>query len=359
MNIRSISQEQEKLILNNQKLVHYFVKKLYISESDYDDLASIGTIGLIKAAITFDKNKGVKFVTYASRCIKAEFSNYFKKELPYKNFISLDECISHNSEDPNTILGDIISDSSEDFTEKIVNNEDFIRFISIVLNCLKQKETLVILYQLSGINQDYIASLFNVTKSYIGKIKKQACSKIKDCFIYNRIFREVFSMSIINDSYKISFSSKDIPQFNKIFAKLLQSSNSTMNCSDFKISYNQNRCIIRLPAHPESFLFIAQIIQEIDDFDIKFIADKATLLENDTSSKKNKTNNRSNTCTNEKEELINYMLSMDCFTVSQLKKHFPNLAYTTISNSIHQVRAKGDITRIDRGKYVVNKNYNT
>ena len=37
---------------------------------DQDDLISIGTIGLIKAAATFDYEKGTRFATYASRCIE-------------------------------------------------------------------------------------------------------------------------------------------------------------------------------------------------------------------------------------------------------------------------------------------------
>ena len=45
-------------------------KKYYSSQSDQDDLVSIGTIGLIKAVNTFDSSKGIRLSSYAARCIE-------------------------------------------------------------------------------------------------------------------------------------------------------------------------------------------------------------------------------------------------------------------------------------------------
>lgn len=63
-----------KLIEHNLRLVAYIVNKNYPEavrgcQQDADDLISIGTIGLIRAAETFDYTKGRRFSTYASRCI--------------------------------------------------------------------------------------------------------------------------------------------------------------------------------------------------------------------------------------------------------------------------------------------------
>ncbi len=60
---------RDKLIVHNLRLVAYIVNKKYPDFSDIDDLVSIGTIGLIRAAETFDPAKNNKFSTYASRCI--------------------------------------------------------------------------------------------------------------------------------------------------------------------------------------------------------------------------------------------------------------------------------------------------
>lgn len=58
------------LIEHNLRLVAHIVKKYYAISGEQEDLISIGTIGLIKAASTFDYNKSNKFSTYASKCIE-------------------------------------------------------------------------------------------------------------------------------------------------------------------------------------------------------------------------------------------------------------------------------------------------
>jgi len=61
---------KNELIEHNLRLVVHIIKKYYSNIKDQEDLISIGTIGLIKAASTFDFDKGNKFTTYASRCIE-------------------------------------------------------------------------------------------------------------------------------------------------------------------------------------------------------------------------------------------------------------------------------------------------
>ena len=63
---------RNKLVEHNLRLVAHIIKKYYSSQSDQDDLVSIGTIGLIKAINTFDINKNIKLSSYASRCIENE-----------------------------------------------------------------------------------------------------------------------------------------------------------------------------------------------------------------------------------------------------------------------------------------------
>lgn len=75
---------RNKLIEHNLRLVAYIVNKNYPENSrggqqDTDDLISIGTIGLIRAAETFDYSKGSRFSTYASRCIDNAITHQRKR----------------------------------------------------------------------------------------------------------------------------------------------------------------------------------------------------------------------------------------------------------------------------------------
>ncbi|MEW9121326.1 MAG: sigma factor [Thermotaleaceae bacterium] len=58
------------LVERNLRLVAHIVKKYHNTGKEVDDLISIGTIGLIKAIITFDRSKGTRLATYAARCIE-------------------------------------------------------------------------------------------------------------------------------------------------------------------------------------------------------------------------------------------------------------------------------------------------
>jgi RNA polymerase sigma factor (sigma-70 family) len=66
--LRSI-EERNKLILANQALPYYIVKKLsgldMIKAYGEEDAAQVGFLGLIRAAEVWDENREAKFVTYA------------------------------------------------------------------------------------------------------------------------------------------------------------------------------------------------------------------------------------------------------------------------------------------------------
>lgn len=57
------------LIEHNLRLVAHIAKK-YGNESSFDDLVSVGTIGLIKGINTFDTKKNPRLSAYIARCIE-------------------------------------------------------------------------------------------------------------------------------------------------------------------------------------------------------------------------------------------------------------------------------------------------
>ena len=64
------------LIERNLRLVAHVVKKYQNLEEDPEDLISIGTIGLIKAVVTFNPDKGNRLAAYASRCVENRLAAY-------------------------------------------------------------------------------------------------------------------------------------------------------------------------------------------------------------------------------------------------------------------------------------------
>jgi len=381
----------EELVLKNIRLVYYIAQKYLGTYNDLEELSSIGKIGIIKAAQSYDESKGIKFATYASRCISNEILMFLRKQKNNLKEISLDDPINVDWDGNELTLSDVIPASSSDFTEEIAERDVFIRFINIVLNLLEPRERLIMLYKIADITQHYIAKTLNISQSYISRLEKRLSQKLKSFLTKEQQFKEVFSMTINNDLYKISFSSKDVKNFNKIFATCLQNLTSDLTLPDFNVNCNKERIVVLLPAEPESFSFIAQIIQEIDVFNMSFVSDKniessdeeqvtdisevSEIPEPKAISKISESSSiadNSNKLADDSDELdadsdveksescakqiINYISPLSTFSTKQVRKQFPEFSYGALNAALQFAKRKGLIKSTTRGNYEVISN---
>ena len=96
--IKGDVEARNKLVEHNLRLVAHIIKKYYGTQSEQDDLVSIGTIGLIKAINTYDLNKDIKLSSYASRCIENEILMHFRSCKKSAQDISLNETIDSDKD---------------------------------------------------------------------------------------------------------------------------------------------------------------------------------------------------------------------------------------------------------------------
>ena len=96
------------LIEHNLRLVAHVIKKYQNLEEDPEDLISIGTIGLIKAVVTFNPDKGNRLAAYASRCVENEILMYLRSRKKNGKEISLYEPIGTDREGNEIRLYDIM-----------------------------------------------------------------------------------------------------------------------------------------------------------------------------------------------------------------------------------------------------------
>ena len=125
-----------KLIEHNLRLVAYIVNKNYPEavrgcQQDADDLISIGTIGLIRAAETFDYTKGRRFSTYASRCIDNQIKMHFRKIKRQQSEVYINEPLETDSEGNTLTIADILASNVniEEETELRINSQKLYRYI--------------------------------------------------------------------------------------------------------------------------------------------------------------------------------------------------------------------------------------
>lgn len=171
------------LIEYNMRLVAHIVKKYNNPDRNTDDLISIGTIGLIKAIDTYDINKGNRLVTYASRCIENELLMMLRHERKCSKEVSLYEPIGTDKEGNEINLLDIIECQGKDITDQIVLNDDIRLLYDAIAGCLEKRELTVLSlrYGLFGnevLSQREVASILNISRSYVSRIEKKALSKL-------------------------------------------------------------------------------------------------------------------------------------------------------------------------------------
>lgn len=266
MKIRLNSHEQEELILNNQELIYHVVSKLHIYTDDYNDIISVGKIGLVKAAASFDMSKNIHFSTYAVRCIHNEILLYFRQEYPHTKNISLYSPVGNDKDGDELLLFNILATNGTDFSKVIEDNDITIRCINIILNLFNPRDRLIMLYQIAGVSQQTLSSIFNISRPYVSKLERQLRKKIKSYLNSNKQFKKIFSMTIIDSLYQISFSAKDLKDFNQIWTTSLEKFVTDESSHNFRVIRVNQQVLIQVPAHPESFSFIAHFFQKLDNF---------------------------------------------------------------------------------------------
>ncbi|MBO5387417.1 MAG: RNA polymerase sporulation sigma factor SigK [Lachnospiraceae bacterium] len=176
------------LVEYNLRLVAHIAKKYYAPGRDTDDLLSIGTIGLIKAVNTFDNSKGNRLATYASRCIENELLMRLRQERKESREVSIHEPIGTDKEGNEISLIDIISCDEENMLNNLITQESISTIASEFSSVLDHKEQKVIAlrYGLFGnkeLTQREVATLLNISRSYVSRIEKKALLKLRSALI--------------------------------------------------------------------------------------------------------------------------------------------------------------------------------
>ncbi len=185
-----------KLIEHNLRLVAYIVNKNYPEavrgcQQDTDDLISIGTIGLIRAAETFDYTKGRRFSTYASRCIDNQIKMHFRKIKRQQSEVYINEPLETDSEGNTLTIADILASNVniEEETELRINSQKLYRYIEEELD-EREKEIICKRYGIrdgrgyvcEAMTQREIAKQLKISRSYISRIEKKALEKLRRRF---------------------------------------------------------------------------------------------------------------------------------------------------------------------------------
>ena len=174
---------RKTLVERNLRLVVYIAKKFENTGVGLEDLVSIGTIGLIKAANTFRTDKNIKLATYASRCIENEILMYIRKAGNIRAEVSFDEPLNVDCDGNELLISDIVSSDDDSVSRRIEDAEEK-KIIMEAIGKLgrREREIIELRFGLCGrreYTQKEVADMLGISQSYISRLEKRIIERLR------------------------------------------------------------------------------------------------------------------------------------------------------------------------------------
>lgn len=174
---------RDALIEHNLRLVVYIAKRFENTGAGIEELVSIGTVGLIKAISTFNKEKNIKLATYASRCIENEILMFIRKTSTHKREVSIDEPLSVDWDGNELLLSDILGSESDSVSRRMEEAEER-NLIREAVGNLNERERIIIEMRYGLINgkeltQKEVADALGISQSYISRLEKKIMVELR------------------------------------------------------------------------------------------------------------------------------------------------------------------------------------
>ncbi len=177
-------EEAEKIAESNLGLVYNLANKFAYGRNDHDEIVGVAYMGYVKAINGFDARKGVKFVTFAFRCITNEILFYIRNEhKETEKLVPMNMLISTDKNGNELELEDVLSDDEQNIEEEFAM-QDTLRIMMKVIDTYLTPEEQKIIKERFGIQclqktQSQIAEELDMSQANISKKEKNIIQKIK------------------------------------------------------------------------------------------------------------------------------------------------------------------------------------
>lgn len=178
------AEARNRVILSSMRLVFKIAGKYKGWGIEYDDLISIGTIGLIKAVDTFDPENGVAFYSYAVRCIGNEMLMALRKRKREKKTVALEDAHFTGKDGSVLMLLDTLK-TEDDLVSLDIEHKADLEMLRGHVSMLtrRQVEIIRLRYGESDCTQGQIADRFGISQSSISRTERRALQSLREAML--------------------------------------------------------------------------------------------------------------------------------------------------------------------------------
>lgn len=178
-----MSEDQKKLAEDNINLARYMARKWIkkgVRNFDYEDIVSMFSFALCKAARRFDPENGAKFATYAVRCMDNELKMAFRKKSNNGGEVGelhLSAILNEDQDGNELELGALLQSDAHLEYDKVIDT----MYAKEAFKILKPRDILILKKKFfEDTTQREIADSLNISQSYVSRLEKKILKRLHD-----------------------------------------------------------------------------------------------------------------------------------------------------------------------------------
>ncbi len=179
MEYSALTERQKMLVEENMNLIGMIMKTvpLYYLESR-EDAFQIGSVGLIKAARSYNEARNVLFKTYATRCIENELRMAIRhsNRAGAKAFI----CSLEDGEGNSYTLGEMVTDNAPLPEEICVAREPLAAVLRFIEQVRDDEARIILTMAMRRRSQEEIARAVGCTQSAVSRKLKRIRAQLRE-----------------------------------------------------------------------------------------------------------------------------------------------------------------------------------
>lgn len=175
-----MDKQQEELVINNIPLARWIAGQ-YFGGGNEEEMISAAYPGLCIAALTYNKDFGTKFATYASKVIRNEIGQELRRIIKKRDF----EFAYHEQtlKESDLYLEDIVAEKRSCFED--LEEEWTCSMIYDSPNLYEKEKQVIIWLVLQGRRQIDIAAELGVTQAQVSRLRNKGLKKLKADYLMN------------------------------------------------------------------------------------------------------------------------------------------------------------------------------